>query len=829
MIAGRWSRHLLPLTMVSVIGLLILDDLLVSRDELEHNWLLVNEEINFHVMEAHLASIPANTNVDDQTSNRPEDHLDQAAALLNIAINGGIFRGGALVAVVDPSLRHALNTVLDDVERWRDLFTNPASLADTSQHQRMDQLASQAMEASSALNQRLLNDASESQSKQIIVTRAIFVCVVAIMLASFLLFRQASLKLRSQNRELSDTLNKLNAQKYALDQHSIVAVTDLDGQIIEVNDKFCEVSGYSRDELIGTDHRLVNSTLHDEAFFADLWRTISAGDVWQGEICNRAKSGRLYWVNTTIVPYLDAGGRPERYVAIRTDITQRKEMETRNTLLAAAIDQSTMGVLLCSAEGVIEYANSSYLNITGSSLERVIGAKVGDEKIVSNDPVINELVVTKMKAGEMWSSRCKNRRSNGQSYDQELTLTPINLGHGQIENHVIAIRDITNELRLENQVNQSQKMQAIGTLAGGIAHDFNNILSAIVGYADLTLEDLPQGDPTTDNLCQIITAADRAKALVQQILTFSRQSEANIQLLSPRSLTREVVKLVRSTISPLIQVEESIAAADCKIRIDAGQYYQVVMNLLVNAGYAIGDRQGRIKVSLNSASIADSDQALVGLKPGGYVVLTVEDNGCGMAEDIRKRIFEPFFTTKPLDKGTGMGLAAVHGIVTEAGGQIRVESEPGEGSRFDIFLPHAEAAPITHLENEAFWRMGSERIMLVDDDEGQNELLAKVLTQHGYKVTSVKSGDTALALFEKYSDEFDVLITDYRMPGMTGEMLAKRVKAHKPDLPVIVCTAYYNRFDEANAKAAGVASVLRKPVVMWDLNRALSQVLPPTL
>ncbi len=641
--------------------------------------------------------------------------------------------------------------------------------------------------------------------------------LLVVLLVNCSTTRRAAHAVESKSRELTKDFNAL---QYAFDQHSIVAITGADGLIRQANDKFCEISGYTREELMGADHRILNSGYHPQRFFEEMWRTISAGRIWRGEILNRAKGGNLYWVETTIVPFKDEKGKIAKYISIRTDISERKKYETRTHLLATAIDQSVDGVAVVDISGTVEYVNPAYLKIVGGSAEEVIGADIANSGVVSMDSEFKQTFLEAFRQGKAWLGRSANISKSGRRYEEELILTPIYSDKKELVKVVIGVRDITKEAMLEQQSRQSQKMQAIGTLAGGIAHDFNNILSAILGYADLTIEDLPEGSSGHANLTQVIQAAGRAKGLVQQILAFSRQSAYELQLLSPRTMTKEVMKLLRASIPAKVSIRENIRAEEVYVRMDPTQYHQIVMNLVVNAGHAIGEHSGTINVSLDACLINEDNEEMA---PGNYVRLAVEDTGSGMTQEVQERVFEPFFTTKGVDEGTGMGLAAVHGIVNALNGHIRLESELGKGTRFEVYLPlvdHGEKS----LSQNSKSRQGSEQVLIVDDEQIQTELMQQMLNRHGYQVTTCNSGQMALDIFSANPDKFDAVITDQNMPDITGDVLAGKMLTLRPDLPIIMCTGYSQGIGPEEAKAMGIRDYMMKPITANDLNDAVAKI-----
>jgi signal transduction histidine kinase/ActR/RegA family two-component response regulator len=419
----------------------------------------------------------------------------------------------------------------------------------------------------------------------------------------------------------------------------------------------------------------------------------------------------------------------------------------------------------------------------------------------------------------------------------ETVLSALRDRRGEITGYVAVLRDVSarrqaeaERARLESRLLQAQKMEAIGTLAGGIAHDFNNILAAILGYTELVADSLPERGEARANLEQVLQAGERARELVKQILTFSRQSEQERRPVRLAMVVGEVLRLLRSSLPTTIEIRRDLAAADGVVLAEPTQLHQVLMNLCTNAAQAMEPGGGVLTVSLHRETVEGAEAAEhEGAEAGDHQVLSVADTGRGMSPTQREKIFEPYYTTKPAGEGTGLGLAVVHGIVRAHGGWLRVESEQGRGSTFRIYLPQAseEAAEETLALHTL--PTGSERVLLVDDEAALVELGRQTLERLGYQVEAFTDSREALATLEERPADFDLVITDQTMPGITGLELAAEARRIRPGLPVLLCTGFSRVVDEASTRRAGVREVLMKPLVARDLAQAVRRALgqPP--
>ena len=396
----------------------------------------------------------------------------------------------------------------------------------------------------------------------------------------------------------------------------------------------------------------------------------------------------------------------------------------------------------------------------------------------------------------------------------------------------ISVYDLTERIEAEEekkalgrQLRQAQKMEAVGTLAGGIAHDFNNILSAVIGFTEMAMEDAPEGSFLGHNMEQVLQAGLRAKHLVQQILAFSRQSEHEMRPVQLDRIIQEACELLRASLPTTIAIQTDIQS-EAFITGDPTQMHQVLMNLCTNAGHAMRDRGGRLTVALRDADEDEiRERRRTGLAADAYLLLTVGDTGHGIHPAIIDRIFDPFFTTKEHTEGTGMGLSVAHGIIKSHGGSIDVASQPGMGTTFSIYLPKVQRRTPSDHPNPLPLPSGTERVLFVDDETMLVDMSRQILQRLGYQVTACTSSLEALQHFQRDPAAFDLVITDMTMPRMTGKELAVELLKINPQLPIILCTGFSETITEEAAKHLGIQAFILKPIVMSDLAETMRKVL----
>jgi signal transduction histidine kinase/CheY-like chemotaxis protein len=390
-------------------------------------------------------------------------------------------------------------------------------------------------------------------------------------------------------------------------------------------------------------------------------------------------------------------------------------------------------------------------------------------------------------------------------------------------------RERVGKKQLEKQLQQAQKLEAIGALSGGIAHDFNNILGVIIGFTDMVLDDVPPGSRIRTDLEKVLQAGYRGKDLVGQILAFSRQSQDELIPLQLHSIIKEVFKMLRSSLPSTIKIKHKIDGSCGPVEADPSQIHQILMNLCTNAYHAMEDNGGVLTIEYRPATIIPAGLHRYAEKTRArFMELVISDTGVGIDDDIIDLIFDPFFTTKAKGKGTGMGLFIAYGIVQKYNGTISVESTPGHGTAFHVFLPESNREILELPIVQEFSLVGKEHIMLIDDEKLLVEMGKKMLERLGYTVMALTDSHTALEVFSASPDDFDLIITDQTMPDMTGLELAKEMLKKRPSLPIILCTGYSSHVNEEIAKQYGIRKFLYKPVIKSDLANLIRDIFSNT-
>jgi two-component system, cell cycle sensor histidine kinase and response regulator CckA len=627
------------------------------------------------------------------------------------------------------------------------------------------------------------------------------------------LYYDGSVEDVTKERQAQEALHRSEANYRHLFENATDAIVVFEPEtetVLDANPKACELYGYQRGELLGTSlKRLTFDVPRGERRVAELLRE---GSLKEFETIHVRRGGTpiQVQVNASVVDF----GGARAILSTHRDITEQKLAEEERRRLVAAIEQSAEAVVITDRDGAIRYVNPGFEWITGYRADEVIGVNPRILKSGKQAPTFYAEMWNTITHGSVWMGKLSNRRKDGSLYEEEMSISPVRDEDGTIINFVAVGRDVTRELELQQQLNQAQKMEAVGRLAGGVAHDFNNLLQALISHVQLLRSKANDANKITSLSRDMEQLIGRGASLTRQLLLFSRRETVKPEHLDLNEQVREASKMLQRLVRANISLRIELAGGRLGVDADRGQLDQVLMNLVVNA----------------SDSMPDGGELTVrtGTTDHTHVWLSVEDTGAGIPEEIRERIFEPFFTTKGAAKGTGLGLSVVHGIVTQHGGQIEVESAVGRGTTFRVILPESgsgEFPVVKEVPGEAAeLPMGrGERILVVEDEEIARQGLHDILVSLNYEVVSVGSGEAARSL--PVDPPFDVLLTDLMLPGVAGPELAAGLQEQWPSLKVILMSGYTE--DEAVRSVIGAGDIrfLQKPFDMTTLAREVRAAL----
>lgn len=507
---------------------------------------------------------------------------------------------------------------------------------------------------------------------------------------------------------------------------------------------------------------------------------------------------------------------------LESEIVARRNAEEK---YKSIFNNTGAATILIEADMTISMANENALRLLGYTREEIEGKmKTGDFIKGEHFKTVSEYHLSRRMGNHNAPSEYETQliSKNGDVKDVFIRVGMI----PETQISIASLIDITEKKRMEVQLRQAQKMQAIGTLAGGIAHDFNNILMGIVGYAELAIPDVKNSDITVERLKRILSAGARAKDLTRQILMFSRQTQQKLETVQLNPILEDTLKLIRATAPATIQIQNKISAAAESILADPAQIHQVILNLCTNAIHAMGGEVGVLTAKLDSLDLnAMTARKVDGLSPGHYVRLTIGDTGHGMTRKVMDRIFDPFFTTKKNGDGTGMGLSVVHGIVTRFQGAITVKSELGNGSVFEVYFPVIERRAVMRISPDAAPATGTESILLIDDESSIVEVADQMLRGLGYRVVAETVSRHALWTFLNEPDAFDMVISDQTMPGKTGIELFQEIHSRRPELPFILCTGFSETVTRESVLAMGIRELIMKPYSREELAASVRNAL----
>lgn len=589
-----------------------------------------------------------------------------------------------------------------------------------------------------------------------------------------------------------------------------------------------KIFGYSADEIIGQSLNVLIPTRYHDTHSRQVNDFKRAGDVLRpmGErtMIYGLRKNRSEFPAEASISKFEAAGENILTVRLR-DISERRQAERSLREMAAIVETSDDAIIGENLEGIITSWNNGAEKMYGYTAAETIGQHA---TMLAGPDRVQEVAsyLERAQKGEAFRIDTNRLRKDGRIISVALTISPIKDSEGRVTGLSAIARDVSERKKLEEQLRQSQKMEAIGRLAGGIAHDFNNLLSVIVGYTYVLQSSLPDDNGLRNSAQQVMSAAEKASALTRQLLAFSRRQMLQPEIIDLNEIVTGLQKMLPRLIGEDIDVR-TIASSHLKnIKADPSQIEQVIMNLVVNARDAMPDG-GKLTVETNDVHFEPSEAAHYGIRSGNYVLLAVSDTGIGMAPEIRAHIFEPFFTTKEPGRGTGLGLATVYGIVSQSNGHIWVYSEPGQGTTFKIYFPAtSEAATPSDISHHPRLAVtGSETVLLVEDEPNLRSLIQQVLRKQGYEVLVAGTGQEGAAIADHYAGDIELLLTDVVMPQMGGKQLADLLKPQYPDMSIIYMSGYTNNALDHSGSVEMGGSFLQKPFTPDVLLRKIREVL----
>ncbi len=610
--------------------------------------------------------------------------------------------------------------------------------------------------------------------------------------------------------------------------NSGIAIADLDGNLVYVNESLARMHGVSVSECVGRHLSMLHTTARMPVVRQSIQTLFDSGSFQALELYHVHKDGSEFPTLMNGAMILDSHGKPSLIMSTVTDISELKKAQEERHRLATVIEQSAKRIIITDTEGRIVYVNPAFEATTGYDRKEVVGQFPAIISSGSHEKAFFEDMWKTITQGKTWKGQLINRKKDGALMYEQSTISPIRDSSGNITGYVQIARDITEEENLRRQLTQSQKMEAIGTMAGGIAHDFNNIIQAIIGNAELVMNDLPKGSSAHNRLSRVLEAAERSGEMVRQILAFSRQSDQKVSSIDVGPLVREGIKFLRASIPPNIEIEARVESGLGHIMANPTQFHQVLMNLCVNASQAMIDNKGKILVELDQLNV-DEDFAACHppLRPGLHLRLRVSDTGKGIPLSVRNKIFDPYFTTKEPGQGTGLGLAVAQGIVSSFSGNITVDTTEGAGTVFTICIPIVEKevteSPSVRHEPEKCSVSGN--ILVVDDEEDIAEIARLQLNHLGHRVTVTTDPDEAFRLFSQDPDQFDLVVTDLMMPEISGTELAEKIRAIRKDVPIIIFTGWNQMVTPKKVEQLGLSAVLTKPMTRDEMAQVIRKIL----
>ena len=649
------------------------------------------------------------------------------------------------------------------------------------------------------------------------------------------------IELKIQNDELRRTQKELTVSReryfdlYDLAPLGYITVSEK-GLLLETNLTAATMLGKYRNEMIKNPISSFILSMDQDIYYRHRKLLFETGEPQKFEL-RMVQTDKLHlWVQMDMVAAQNEDGSPVCRIAI-SDITERKKAEEslqeHEEQYRAVVDNIGDYIMRYDKSFRHIYANRLALEVTGLPIDQYIGKTHREMGFPDHlCELWRKNIQLVFDTGKQQNIEFDVELVEGKM-SLELQLNPEFAVDGSVKTVIGISRDITSrkqaeveKLKLESRLQQAQKMESIGTLAGGIAHDFNNLLYPIIGFSEMLKEDLPPDSPEHESAQEIFNAGRRGGELVKQILAFSRQAENKLSPVRFQKILKEVCKLTRSTIPSDIKIHNNIQKDCGSVMAESTQLHQIAMNLITNAYHAVEKASGKISIQLKEIILDNDDLKDSPLQPGQYAMLSVSDDGVGIPKEIMNNIFEPYFTTKEKGKGTGLGLAVVYGILTEHKGDIKVYSEVGKGTTFNVYLPLMKKSTESISTETVLDKLtGTERILLVDDEKSVVRLEKQMLERLGYNVSALSNSLEALETFNSNPDGYDLVISDMTMPNMTGDQLAIKLMSIRPDIPIVICTGFSERINKEQAEAHKVKGFLMKPVVKSEMAQMVRKVL----
>ena len=613
-----------------------------------------------------------------------------------------------------------------------------------------------------------------------------------------------------------------------------VLLGDAERRIIYANPAFTRLTGYHVEDIIGHNCALLQGPDTDPISLAAIHRALSQAQPFEGELINYRKDGSKFWNHLTITPVFGLDGRVSNFIAVQLDVTPQRQAAERLAVSEERFRQIAENIqevfwMTDPQKNKVLYISPAYETIWGRRCQDIISQPSEWLRAIHPDDQGRVAAATLRQVEGDYDETYRVVRPDGSIRWVRDKAYPIKNEAGEVYRIVGTAEDITEYRQLQTQFLQSQKMEAIGTLAGGIAHDFNNILTAITGYTELVKLQVDNQPRLLEHLNASLQACSRATDLVRQILAFSRQNGTDRKPAQLKHVIQESLTLLRATIPVTIAFETDLADGLPLVLADDTQIHQVMMNLGTNAAQAMKDQFGKLSVRLDLVEITDDLRCQTGrLQRGPHVRLTVTDTGRGMSTETMARIFEPFFTTKAPGQGTGLGLAVVHGVMQTHEGAVIVKSSPDKGASFELYFPAHAQSPAHHppaSPEDEVPRGNGERILFVDDEVPIMMIGRMMLAEMGYRVEAGTDPQAMLTLFKDNPNDFDLVITDLTMPGFSGLDLARTVLELRPGLPVLLTTGYSATLTAEHTRKLGITELLLKPLSMQALGQAIRQAL----